>query len=521
MVAPEWVTKAFHPKTAGLTEVRNQILEAWGRDPPENPNGGGGDGGGQDGVNGTQITIASYINPIADPGAWDRLIGYLSSKLSVLVASVVNGPDSKVDSDWKKVIERAAASGKTIIGYVRTGYLRVSHQKFKTRLGSLELADWTAQIEEDVDAWYSLYGSSIGGIFFDEGWNDCGPNNIYANLYIHIDRHTKAKHPGAFTVLNSGATMPSCFERTMDTLMTFERSYEDYLSDYQSNGWPVSDTRKLWHIVYRVPESAVSHVAQLARERGATLLEMTDDDVENPYDNLPADSYMLSSLAAVSGGRPLREKKSFRSGSGASTPGSLTFTKSDYSSAHLKWSAALNAIGYTVYRGGQFVASVPASMTEVTVGGLEPGSSTTFSVAAIGGGGTESSQSNSATASTQSLPNGKTIINYSSSPSGGSAIIKADVLVPYVFHGMRWPVNTKVDAYVCTKYMVEGTKFFKYNGKTPPGFTSAPWAWEKIAEDINADISGYTCTWTLPIGTSKIDTKKFSWTHFKCLFAGP
>lgn len=339
--------------------MRNQILEAWGRDRPENPNGGGGDGGGQDGVNGTQIAIDSYINPIADPGARDRLIDHASSKLSVLVANVVNGPDSKVDSDWKKVIDRVAASGKTIIVHVRTGYLGVSHQKFKTRLGSLELAGWTAQIEEDVDVGYSLYGSSIGGIFFDEGWNDCGPNNIYANLYIHTDRHIKAKHPGAFTILNPGATMPSCFEHTMDTLMTFERGCEDYLSDYQSNGWPVSDTRKLWHIVYRVPESAVSHVAQLARERGTTLLEMTDGDLENPCDKLPADSYMLSSLAAVSGGRPLREKKSFTSGSGASTPGLLTLTKFDYSSAHLKWSAALNAIGYTVYRGGQSVASVP------------------------------------------------------------------------------------------------------------------------------------------------------------------
>lgn len=52
---------------------------------------------------------------------------------------------------------------------MRTGYLGVSQQQFTTRLGSTNLADWTAQIERDVDMWYDLYGSSIGGIFFDAG----------------------------------------------------------------------------------------------------------------------------------------------------------------------------------------------------------------------------------------------------------------------------------------------------------------------------------------------------------------
>jgi hypothetical protein len=45
-------------------------------------------------------------------------------------------------------------------------------------LGSGALADWAAQILEDVDMWYHLYGNNIGGIFFDEGWPECGANNI-------------------------------------------------------------------------------------------------------------------------------------------------------------------------------------------------------------------------------------------------------------------------------------------------------------------------------------------------------
>jgi hypothetical protein len=384
----------------------------------------------------------------------------------VLVANAVNGPDSALDTSWKSVIDRAAASGKTVIGYVRTGYLGVSQQGFKTRLGSGNLADWTAQIEEDVDMWYSLYGNSIGGIFFDEGWNDCGPNNVYANLYIHIDRYTKTKHPGAFTVLNPGATMPQCFEHTMDTLMTFEQPYDAYKNSYVPNDWISTDLRKIWHIIYGVPEAEVANVAALAKQRGAGLIQITNDLLPNPYDNLPGTSYMQTHLGAVTGGVPLRETKSFPSGAPASTPGGLSVTSTDYSSAHLTWAAAANAIGYQVYLGGQLVASVTAAMTEVTVGNLKPGTTNTFTVAALGGGGSESGFSNSATANTKSLPDGKTVINYSAAPSSGSTTIRADVLVPYAFlriyiwdsldcdwdNDPGWPVNNKVDSYVCAHY---------------------------------------------------------------------
>jgi hypothetical protein len=86
--------------------------------------------------------------------AWGRMIGYPPDKVSVLVANVLNGPDTTINEAWKKVIDDAHANGKTIIGYVRTGYLGVSHQKFKTMLGSGDLADWISQIETDVELWY-------------------------------------------------------------------------------------------------------------------------------------------------------------------------------------------------------------------------------------------------------------------------------------------------------------------------------------------------------------------------------
>ncbi|KAJ5383098.1 hypothetical protein N7517_001009 [Penicillium concentricum] len=114
--------------------------------------------------------------------------------MPILVANLVNRPDSAVDSDWQGVITRGAGSSKIVLGYVRTGYLG------------------TARIEEDIDMWYTLYGENIGGIFFDEGWPECGADNKYAGLYKYINDYTKRTHPGAYTVLNPVSPMAAYYE---------------------------------------------------------------------------------------------------------------------------------------------------------------------------------------------------------------------------------------------------------------------------------------------------------------------
>ena len=489
------------------------------------PGGGGGGGG----ATGQQLAIASYINPLADPGAWNRLIGYPKEKLSVLVANVVNGPDYEKNTNWASVIDRAHAAGKKVIGYVRTGYLGVSQQKFKTRLGSTALADWAAQIERDVDRWYELYGSSIDGIFFDEGWPECGPNNIYSELYKYINDNTKIKHPGAFTVLNPGSPMASCYEQTMDTLLTFELSYEAYTQNYVGNDWVAKDPRKIWHIIYNVPEAEVGKVAALAKERGAGMLHITNDVMPNPYDNLPSDSYMQAQLNAVEGGTPNNEDPKDPSGDGGepSAPSGLQVVSSDYSSVHLKWSPTANAIGYSLQLmgGGPDVnpfINVPASMTDIVVGSLNWGQSYTFGVVASGANRADSQLSNLVTFNTKSLPAAGPIADYTASPSSGSTTYKANILIPYAFVRLYiwdsvecdwdtspgWPVNFKTDDYVCTHYMVEGETLYKYTGTNPGGTGNAPWSWATVGP-VTVSSEGYAYTWTLPIGTLTTDTSRF------------
>jgi Spherulation-specific family 4/Fibronectin type III domain len=470
-----------------------------------------------------QIAWASYINPGGDPASWNRLIGYPASKMPVLVANVANGPDSTVDAGWTDVITRGTASGKTMLGYVRTGYLGVSDQKFTTRLGSGNLADWAAQIEQDVNMWYTLY-PNIGGIFFDEGWPECGASNQYVELYKYINDYTKRAHPGALTVLNPGSPMASCFEDTMDTLLTFELNYTSYMNSYTPNDWVPKDPRKLWHIIYNVDASEVANVVALAEKRGAGFVQVTDGVMPNPYDTLPSDSYIQSELGAVMGGVPLNTAASdWASGVTAGAVGSLTLTASDYSSASLSWTAATTALGYYVYMADStLVASLPSSMTSVTIGGLTPSTTYEFHVLPVGSGGNTGFSSNRVTVYTKPLPGGLTITNYAASPLAGSTTYHADILVPYAFVHLYiwdsiecefdtnpgWPINFVVDDYVCTHYMVENLKLYKYTGTVPAGTTAAPWTWTEIG-DVTRVITGYTYTWTLPIGTLTTDTSKF------------
>ncbi|CZT12957.1 uncharacterized protein RAG0_16592 [Rhynchosporium agropyri] len=350
------------------------------------------------GSNGGQLlALASYTNPVADADAWRRMISYDSNKLSILVGNVLNGPDYVVDKSWNSVVQQAAKSGKIIIGYVRTGYLGLAHD-FKTRLGSGDLASWASQIEQDVDKWYELY-NDIGGIFFDEGWPECGPNNLYSDLYAHINAYTKRKHPGAYTVLNPGSTIAQCYEDTMDTLLT-------------------------------VPQDKVAEVLAISAKRHVGYLHLTDDDNPNPYDYVPNDAYMKGAMNGVSGGVVRKDAATTLGGSYiAGIPHDASVIASDYTSVTISWSAVPGALGYGVYLKGALVLEMPPSLTKAVVGMLKPGTSglslEVRTIMSSGSGG----RSKLLQASTNSLPAEGSITNVNFKKEGDMIIYNADILL--------------------------------------------------------------------------------------------
>ncbi len=482
-----------------------------------------GDSGTDDGF-GQQIAVAAYTSPVGDPKAWDRMIGASSDKMSVLVANVLNGPGSERVEEWRKVIDRAHASGKRVLGYVDTGYFGRADNR-RTRLGSLDPADWVAQIEQDVNTWYKLYGSSIDGIFFDDGFNECGANNEFPALYSEVNDYVKGMHRGALTVLNPGTIVPQCYEGSADILLTYEGSYAGYFGkadnpelNYKPLGWTPKSSSEIWHIIYDVPADGIDRTAKASRERGAGYIQITDDVMPNPYDQQPSTDYLTTLQAAVPGGTPRAATKDYPrpEGPAPAAPGALQATSTDYSSTTIDWQPVADATHYVVRVNGDIAAVLPPSMHKTTLGGLEPGgTSYTLSVNAQNSNGQESAASNSVTVKTKSLPGGRTVGNVKFKATADSTTVSADFYVPYSFrriyiwpddgwnHDTRlpcWPINYNQWGYVCAAYMLENNTLMAYTG------THGEWSWSSPLGSATPTVDGYTYTWTLPIGNAKAPT---------------
>ena len=205
-----------------------------------------------------QALNAQYLiaQKIADPAyfvpgpLWDQL-DQSTPSVGIAVANVINGPDYQANADYATAIQAASAAGIKVLGYVRTGYL--GSTGLATRLGQTDTESWLAQIEQDVNAWYSFYGRDrLAGIFFDETQNTCGSANMYANLYSSLTAYVKQNYTGALVADNPGTAVPSCFQRTAHILLTFEGTYLCYIRDascpaaqqYTDLSWNPVDPRR-------------------------------------------------------------------------------------------------------------------------------------------------------------------------------------------------------------------------------------------------------------------------------------
>jgi hypothetical protein len=251
-----------------------------------------------------KIGVLSYIDPTTDGADWDRLIGSTAGKVGIAVANVSSGPGDGPDPAWTSVIRREHVTGTKVLGYVDTGYFGTTG--LRTRSGSTSEADWTSQIEQDVNAWFAFYGSGIDGIFFDEGQDACGPtsgSNAWVDLYGRINAYVKANHPGAMTAINAGRAVPRCYENTEDVLVTFEGSYDTYVNHYTPLSWNPVDPSKIWHLIYDAStEADMEKAISLSKSRKAGYVYVTNDVQPDPYDTLPSLSYWAHEVGRVAPG---------------------------------------------------------------------------------------------------------------------------------------------------------------------------------------------------------------------------
>lgn len=330
---------------------------------------------------GQKVAIAAYIPP-TDSTSWASLTGG-DPRLGFIVANVANGPDTAVNAAWKSRIDAAHAAGTKVLGYVDSGYFGASTPVRQTLQGDTDATAWLVQAEQDIDRWYSFYGSSIDGIFIDDGMNVCGPGstNTYADLYSQLNDYIHANHPGSLTVVNPGITVPECYEDTADVVVTFEGPASEYLNPPAGRApaaWEYdANPDRIWNIVYDVSAAQLPSVMARSKSNNAGYIQATPDTLPNPYDTAPTGSYWTDELAATRA----------TATTVPAAPAQPTVVSRYSTGVDLRWasSSSSSVVGYDVYRGAVkvgYVANSRPDPSEFTDVGLTPNTAYSYSVRA-------------------------------------------------------------------------------------------------------------------------------------------
>lgn len=260
------------------------------------------------------------------------------------------------------------------------------------------------------------------------------------------------------------------------------------------------------------------------------MVEITNEDLPNPYGILPPDAYMQELMSSVSGGGPSTSNPlPYAGGPAAELPHNLTTSQNDYSSVTLYWAKSPNAIAYNIYLNKSYSQPLASFHHDiegpVTLGGFKPGSlHLEFEMTAVSGNGTETGRSESVIAWTKALPGrDQAITSMNMSAGATETTYSADVLVPYAIQHIfiwagdknnsqcdpmvepAWPIYYNATNFICAHYMLEGTTVYNYSGTATVDpvtlHTNMPWAWTAVGTaNITQHFSHWQ--WTLPLGYS-------------------
>jgi Spherulation-specific family 4 len=213
-----------------------------------------------------RLVVPAYFHPAVYPDQWEWLAGH-APQVRLVILNVANGPGTAPEGPFKEAAERLRAAQVPVIGYVDTNYGRRPARQIMTELG--QYLDW--------------YG--VSGICLDRV--AAGPRELayYGALTARV------RKSGAEVVFFNHGTYPcEAYAQYADLLGAFEGPWPDYLRlnipDWAS-AWPAE---KFYHVVYSVPPERFGEAAQLAAQRHAAAVYITERGGPNPYDRLPIDS---------------------------------------------------------------------------------------------------------------------------------------------------------------------------------------------------------------------------------------
>ena len=204
-----------------------------------------------------------YTYP-TDP-SWDQVVAAKVAHPKVRVVAVVNpsnGPSTSRTDAYAVGIDKLAAAGVEVVGYVYTEY------------GARN----AATVQRDMDSWRSFY-PKVSGIFFDEQSNQAPLIEYYRQLSAYA--HGKGF---GLTIGNPGT----------DTSEGYVGSGLDVMLIYESKGLPAADRLGGWHAKYPKTNFGVipwganmdATFVQMARQY-VGFIYINNDVLPNPWDSLP------------------------------------------------------------------------------------------------------------------------------------------------------------------------------------------------------------------------------------------
>ncbi len=225
-----------------------------------------------------RLIVPAYFYPAGEGlEHWDRLLAAADRVPITAIVNPASGPGKAADPNYVKLLERAAKTKITLIGYVSTSYAK------------RPLAD----VKADIDAWLRLY-SGLQGVFFDEQASSAEHLDYYAALRDHARSKAALK-----LVVNNPGTV--CDEKYLsqpatDIACLFEGPKAFDISTLP--GWTskYSPDRTLV-LSYKVATAGAMRKCIEAARKKVGCVYVTDAEGANPWERLPG--YWDEEVAAV------------------------------------------------------------------------------------------------------------------------------------------------------------------------------------------------------------------------------
>lgn len=226
-----------------------------------------------------KIAIPSYFYPGGSSlSYWQKIINSTGS-VGLVVVNPSDGPGNNKDLNYSNIVSSLQSVGIKVVGYVYTNW------------GGRDINIVKSEVDKHFQ-WYNL-----DGIFFDEASDLLEKVTYYQQLYNYVKQ---TYGTDKIVIINPGINTLEEYINTADIIVNFEDEYTKYIN-WQPSGWEYKySPYRFWHLIINTPFENLENAINLSKERNAGWIYVTDDNLPNPWDTIPQDSYWQKELSLVS-----------------------------------------------------------------------------------------------------------------------------------------------------------------------------------------------------------------------------